>query len=81
MGTFVGHDHTNDYIGVYGGLALAYGRVSKLMRDPLKDPLAGGRVIVLTEGLRQFDTWIRERGGKQVLECRWPDSFLQVIAK
>jgi hypothetical protein len=81
MGTFVGHDHTNDYIGVYGGLALAYGRVSKIMRDPLKDPMAGGRVIVLTEGLRQFDTWIREKGGKQVLECRWPDTFKQIRTK
>lgn len=81
MGTFVGHDHINDYIGVYGGLALAYGRVSKIMADPLKDPLAGGRVIVLTEGLRQFDTWIREKGGKQVLECRWPDTFKQIKTK
>jgi hypothetical protein len=25
MATFVGHDHTNNYIGVYGGIALAYG--------------------------------------------------------
>ncbi|MDP2337368.1 MAG: metallophosphoesterase family protein [Bacteroidota bacterium] len=75
MGTFVGHDHINDYIGVYYGMALAYGRVTKIMKDPEKDPMAGGRVIVLTEGKRQFDTWIREKGGKKVLECRWPDSF------
>ncbi len=81
MGTFVGHDHINDYIGVYGGIALAYGRVSKIMRDPLKDPMAGGRVIVLTEGQRQFDTWIREKGGKKVLECRWPDSFQPIPLK
>jgi predicted phosphodiesterase len=75
MGTFVGHDHTNDYITNYHNIALAYGRVSKIPRDPLKDPAPGGRVIVLKEGQRQFDTWIRERGGKKVLECRWPDSF------
>ncbi|MDR0559741.1 MAG: metallophosphoesterase family protein [Prevotellaceae bacterium] len=25
MGTFVGHDHVNNYIGCYGGIALAYG--------------------------------------------------------
>ena len=30
MGTFVGHDHINDYIGVHYGIALAYGRVSSL---------------------------------------------------
>lgn len=81
MGTFVGHDHINDYIGVYCGIALAYGRVSKIMRDPIKDPMAGGRVIVLTEGQRRFHTWIREKGGKKVLECRWPDSFKPNITK
>jgi 3',5'-cyclic AMP phosphodiesterase CpdA len=75
MGTFVGHDHINDYIGTYHNIALAYGRVTKVMRDPVNDPLAGGRVIVLKEGLRQFDTWIREKGGRKVLECRWPESF------
>jgi 3',5'-cyclic AMP phosphodiesterase CpdA len=75
MGTFVGHDHINDYIGVYHNIALAYGRVTKVMKDPLNDPMAGGRIIVLKESHRQFDTWIREKGGKKVLECRWPDSF------
>jgi hypothetical protein len=74
MGTFVGHDHINDYIGVYYGMALAYGRVSKVMGDP-EDPLAGGRVIVLKEGQRSFDTWIRQIDGKKVLPCTWPDSF------
>lgn len=75
MGTFVGHDHINDYIGVYYGLALAYGRVTKVMRNPEEDPLAGGRVIVLTEGKRQFDTWIRDLNGKKELLCNWPDAF------
>jgi hypothetical protein len=79
MGTFVGHDHINDYIGVYCNIALAYGRVSKVMKNPKEDPLAGGRVIVLKEGKRQFDTWIRDMDGKKVLECRWPDSFKSVI--
>ena len=74
MGTFVGHDHINDYIGVYYNIALAYGRVTKVMRS-VEDPLAGGRVIVLTEGKHQFDTWIRDLNGKKELECRWPDSF------
>jgi hypothetical protein len=79
MGTFVGHDHINDYIGVYCNIALAYGRVSKVMKNPKEDPLAGGRVIVLKEGKRQFDTWIRDMDGKKVLECRWPDSFQPVM--
>lgn len=75
MGTFVGHDHINDYIGVYYNIALAYGRVTKIMKDPKEDPLAGGRVIVLKEGQRQFDTWIRDMNGKRELYCNWPDSF------
>ena len=42
MGTFAGHDHINDYIGVHFGIALAYGRVTKTMADT-EDPKAGGR--------------------------------------
>ena len=74
MGVFVGHDHLNDYIGVCCNIALAYGRVTKKMKDP-EDPLAGSRVILLKEGKREFDTWIREAGGKKVLACTYPDSF------
>ena len=75
MGTFVGHDHLNDYITVYHNIALAYGRVSKIMKDP-EDPIAGGRIIVLKQGKRQFETWIRENGGKKVLPCSYPGSFV-----
>lgn len=74
MGTFTGHDHINDYIGVHYNIALAYGRITKVMGDP-DDPKAGGRVIVLRENQRKFDTWIRELNGNKVLECSWPDSF------
>ena len=75
MGTFVGHDHINDYIGIYYNVALAYGRVSKVMPDPEEDPLAGARVIVLKEGLRKFVTWIRDMDGKKELEVTYPDTF------
>ena len=75
MGTFVGHDHINDYIGVHYNIALAYGRVSKKMKGE-DDPLAGGRVIVLKEGQRSFDTWIRDMNGKKELECNYPTSFI-----
>ena len=74
MGTFVGHDHINDYIGVQYGIALAYGRITKTMREP-DDPKAGGRVIILKEGKRKFDTWIREGNNNKVLECSFPESF------
>ncbi len=81
MGTFVGHDHINDYIGVYHGMALAYGRVTKVMKNPEEDPLAGGRVIVLKEGQRQFVTWIRDMNGKKEWECSWPESFSKKTVK
>lgn len=74
MGTFVGHDHINDYIVAYHNIALAYGRVSKIMKNP-EDPIAGGRIIVLKQGKRAFDTWIREFSGKKVLSCSYPLSF------
>lgn len=73
MGTFVGHDHYNDFIIVYYGIALAYGRASKLVRQD--DPVLGGRMIVLKEGKREFETWIREKGGDRVWDCTYPDSF------
>lgn len=75
MGTFVGHDHNNDYIGVYYDLALAYGRVTKT-KTYKKAPIEGARIIVLKEGERTFDTWIREANGKKVTPCTWPDSFV-----
>lgn len=74
MGTFVGHDHINDYIGVQYGIALAYGRITKTMREP-DDPKAGGRIIILKEGERKFNTWIREGNNSKVLECSFPESF------
>ncbi|MCQ6559465.1 metallophosphoesterase family protein [Paenibacillus mendelii] len=64
MGTFVGHDHDNDYCGTLHGIQLCYGRVTgyntygRLKR--------GARVIRLTEGKREFDTWIREDDGMVV---------------
>ncbi|MCE1197361.1 MAG: metallophosphoesterase family protein [Marinilabiliales bacterium] len=71
MGTFVGHDHINDYITSWHGIALAYGRVSKVMKSP-EDPLAGGRILVLHEGKREFDTWIRDKNGDKVLSTSFP---------
>jgi hypothetical protein len=73
MGTFVGHDHYNDYIVNYYDIALAYGRASKLRNQ--KKPALGGRVIVLKDGKREFDTWIRQMDGKKILPCTWPNSF------
>ncbi|MGM9803726.1 MAG: metallophosphoesterase family protein [Muribaculaceae bacterium] len=79
MGMFVGHDHVNDYICDWKGIALAYGRYSgghTVYHDIQGDN--GARVIVLTEGSRSFRTWIRLRIGNKVInEVSYPDDFLR----
>ena len=57
MGTFVGHDHLNNFVGLYKHIALAYGRVSGW--DAYGDIERGGRIIELYEGKFKFDTWVR----------------------
>ncbi len=47
MATFVGHDHKNDFHGIYEGIHLYYGRVSGQRGD--EDYMSGGRVIKLKE--------------------------------
>jgi len=65
MGTFVGHDHVNDYLAPYYGIALAYGRFSG-GGNVYGDPNNGARVIELYEGKRTFTSWLRIRGGEQI---------------
>lgn len=63
MGAFVGHDHNNDYIGMHYDIALAFGRTTGI--DAYGDLERGGRIIVLHEGERRFDTWIRTPRGAE----------------
>lgn len=55
MGTFVGHDHNNNYIGCLRDICLAYGQSSG--RQCYGNIGKGGRIIELYEGERRFDTW------------------------
>ncbi|MBS4218597.1 metallophosphoesterase family protein [Bacillus sp. FJAT-49711] len=64
MGTFVGHDHDNDFCGELFGLSLCYGRVGGY--NVYGDLERGARVIQLYEGKREFDSWILLGGGKVV---------------
>jgi len=61
MGMFVGHDHVNNYIGKHMGIALGYGQVSGA--DAYGRFPRGSRIVVLKEGERDFDTWIRTAEG------------------
>ncbi len=63
MGVFAGHDHDNDYVVAEHGIALGYGRYSgdQTVYNNLRH---GVRVIVLKEGLREFESWIKEDDGR-----------------
>jgi 3',5'-cyclic AMP phosphodiesterase CpdA len=73
-GVFVGHDHVNDYIFNYFGIALAYGRWSgsKTTYGNLKN---GVRIIELTEGQHDFDTWIRLDDEIIINKVKFPDDL------
>jgi len=75
MGTFVGHDHDNDYIGEYYGIYLAYGRYSggKTVYNNLGKN--GCRIIKLKEGMREFSTYIRLLGGEKLYLVDYPKTF------
>ncbi|GIN56128.1 metallophosphoesterase family protein [Lederbergia ruris] len=64
MGTFVGHDHDNDYCGELYGISLCYGRISGY--NVYGSLQRGARVIQLYEGQHKFDTWIRLDDGNVI---------------
>jgi Calcineurin-like phosphoesterase len=70
MGTFVGHDHVNDFEGELHGIRLCYGRASGYAPYGLEGFARGARVIRLREGQRRFDTWVRLDDGSAVTEPR-----------
>lgn len=76
MGIFVGHDHDNDYAVMWKGILLAYGRYTGGNTEYNHLP-NGARVIVLKEGARSFDTWIRQKGGEIVNKTVYPDSYVK----
>ena len=74
MGTFVGHDHNNDYAVMYKEVLLAYGRYTG--GNTVYNNLANGaRVIILQEGERKFDSYIRLAGGEIESRISYPGSF------
>lgn len=76
MGTFVGHDHLNDFIGSYNDIALAYGRFSGT-KNTYGNLVPGARILVLQEDKREFRTWIREKGGNIVYPCHYKNSLIK----
>mgnify|MGYP001472055068 CR=1 FL=1 len=66
IGTFCGHDHINDYYGTLHGIQLCYGRASGYNTYGKDGFMRGARVIRLTQGRNEFDTWLRLEDGSVV---------------
>lgn len=67
MGTFVGHDHDNDYAVNWLGILLCYGRFTGSKTTYFDIPSGNGaRVIELTEGAHTFTTWVRLHSGEVI---------------
>lgn len=78
MATFAGHDHDIDYLVADRGICLGYGRFSG--DDTTYNNLRPGvRLLVLTEGERGFETWIREDDGRKVDHARFADGRITEI--
>ncbi len=68
LGTFVGHDHINDYMGELYGIRLCYGRGTGFNTYGKEGFKRGARVIRLQEGVRDFSTWLRLEGDQVIRE-------------
>ncbi|MCM3749246.1 metallophosphoesterase family protein [Paenibacillus pasadenensis] len=58
-GVFTGHDHVNDYAGTLFGITLSYGRATGYHTYGKEGFPRGARIIQLTEGQRNYDSWLR----------------------
>ena len=71
---FVGHDHDNDYAVAWQDVLLAYGRFTGGNTEYNYLP-NGARVIILKEGKRELDSYIRLKGGEVVNRISFPSTF------
>ena len=78
LGIFVGHDHVNDYAVSWKGIMLCYGRFTggKTVYHDMPGG-NGARVIELTEGVRQFRSWIRLKDGQVINEFTYPSEWIK----
>lgn len=74
FGVFVGHDHDNDYAVAYKDILLAYGRYTGGNTEYNNLP-NGARVIILKEGSRELDSYVRIKGGRILCPFRFPSDF------
>ena len=70
VGTFAGHDHDSDFVTAYQGISLCYGRFTGC-NSVYNNLLPGGRVILVREGERTFETWERDEDGRCLNHVRF----------
>jgi len=75
MAVFCGHDHDNDCSVGYYGIMLAYGRYSGAGTVYNNLGLNGSRVILLHEGERRLDSYIRLRDGSTKDLTHFPEYY------
>jgi 3',5'-cyclic AMP phosphodiesterase CpdA len=80
MGVFCGHDHVNDYVGLWRGVALGYGWFSGTKTTyTRKNEPHGSRLFELRrDGGRTFKTWVRLRGGEALRAINVPADITDV---
>ncbi len=59
----VGHNHGNDFYGLYQGVYLAYGRKSGFGGTSSRGLLHGARVFEVDMESGVIDTWVRQEDG------------------
>lgn len=75
FGVFCGHDHDNDFAVDYFDVLLGYGRYSGGNTVYNHIGKNGARIIVLKEGEKSLDTWVRLRDGEVIDKVSFPVDF------
>jgi hypothetical protein len=78
MGHFCGHEHNNDFVAMWHGIMLAYGRFSGGNTVYNDLDYNGGRVIILKEGAREFETYVRLRTGDIIQRVHYPELLKKI---
>lgn len=78
MATFAGHDHDIDYLAATGeSVSATAASRATTPHTTTCGPACG--LLVLTEGERGFETWIREDDGRKVDHARFADGRITEI--
>jgi hypothetical protein len=79
MGHFCGHEHDNDFAAMWHGIMLAYGRFSGGNTVYNNLDYNGARVIILQEGVRRFETYVRLRTGDIIQRIYYPELLRKIV--